>query len=99
MTGHHQPGLARTLRDLRATTGMSLEEMEIRHGIHRSRLGAYERGDRAITVDTANQVLDVYRHRLAVVRADHRDVEPDYAGLLRRLAAKMDRENWPPHDL
>lgn len=46
--------LARNLRALRLSRGWSQEEMAERCGLHRTYVGAIERGERNVTLETLN---------------------------------------------
>jgi transcriptional regulator with XRE-family HTH domain len=56
----HHPNkiLARNVRVLRKLRGWSQEGMAKRCGLHRTYVGAIERGERNITLDTLEQLAD-----------------------------------------
>lgn len=66
MSKHIHPVIAQ-LRPLRHAAGLSLQQMQDKHGIIAVVLGSYERGDRQPTVDRIQTVLDVYGYDLAIV--------------------------------
>lgn len=46
------------IRQLRMAAGMSQEEFADRCGVHRTYIGSIERGEKAITVETANKIVN-----------------------------------------
>jgi transcriptional regulator with XRE-family HTH domain len=46
------------IRRLRTAAGMSQEEFADRCGVHRTYIGSIERGEKAITVETANKIVN-----------------------------------------
>ncbi len=48
--------LAKKLRSYRITQGLSQETFAERCGLHRTYIGAIERGERNITLDTLNEI-------------------------------------------
>ena len=46
------------IRQLRMAAGMSQEEFADRCGVHRTYIGSIERGEKAITIETANKIVN-----------------------------------------
>ncbi len=46
------------IRQLRGAADMSQEEFADRCGLHRTYIGSIERGEKAITVETANKIVE-----------------------------------------
>ena len=46
------------VRQLRIAAGMSQEEFADRCGVHRTYIGSIERGEKAITVETAKKIVE-----------------------------------------
>lgn len=46
------------IRQLRVAAGMSQEEFADRCGVHRTYIGSIERGEKAITVETARKIVN-----------------------------------------
>jgi transcriptional regulator with XRE-family HTH domain len=46
------------MRQLRVAAGMSQEEFADRCGVHRTYIGSIERGEKAITVETAKKIVN-----------------------------------------
>lgn len=46
-----------SIRQLRIAAGLSQEEFADRCGVHRTYIGSIERGEKAITVETANKIV------------------------------------------
>lgn len=46
------------VRRLRAAAGMSQEEFADRCGVHRTYIGSIERGEKAITLETAKKIVE-----------------------------------------
>lgn len=87
------------LRDLRKAAGLSQQQVERRHGIKAVVVGSYERGDRRPTIDSLQQLLDVYGYQLvAVPRERTLDGRPtvrtaqQICDLLRAIADQVDPE-------
>lgn len=53
--------LARNLRRLRQERGFSQEEAAEKCGLHRTYIGAIERGERNITLNTLQEVASAFR--------------------------------------
>ena len=47
------------IRQLRQEAGMSQEEFADRCGLHRTYIGSVERGEKAITIETAQKIVKV----------------------------------------
>jgi predicted transcriptional regulator len=90
--------LGEHLRRLRVGAGMSLADAQEVLAMEYSRIGSYERGDRAVTVDVANEMLRCFGQQLAVVPLDERNTppEPNYPAMLRALADKLDAAKSTP---
>jgi len=58
MEGDLQRCLGRSLRALRAATGLSQEELADQLGIHRTYVGGLERGERNVTLQTVERLAD-----------------------------------------
>jgi len=54
-------------RNLRLAAGYSQEDLANRSGLHRAYVGAIERGEKVITVDTASRIADGLGIRLSEV--------------------------------
>ena len=46
------------VRQLRVAAGMSQEEFADRCGVHRTYIGSIERGEKAITIETAQKIVE-----------------------------------------
>lgn len=46
------------VRELRAATGMSQEAFADQCGVHRTYIGSIERGEKAITLETAQKIVE-----------------------------------------
>ena len=55
---HPNSLLSRNLRALRKSRGWSQEKMAEECGLHRTYIGAIERGERNVTLDTLKQMAD-----------------------------------------
>jgi transcriptional regulator with XRE-family HTH domain len=67
---HPNAILARNLRACRQERGWSQEVMAEKSGIHRTYIGAIERGERNVTLDTLNQLAHALGVRAAELIAD-----------------------------
>lgn len=70
MSRPFQPDVGAALRKLREHAGYTLAEFSMISHTGVPAIGSYERGDRRIAVDTANELLAHFGYRLAVVPAD-----------------------------
>ena len=59
--------LGMVFRNLRLSAGYSQEELANRSGLHRAYIGAIERGEKVITVDTASKISDGLGVRLSEI--------------------------------
>ena len=50
--------LAENIRRRRASVGLSQEELAARCGVHRTYIGAIERGERNVTLDTVERIAE-----------------------------------------
>lgn len=87
--------LCARLRELRIAAGLSLAQIQERHGFPAVVIASYERGDRTPPVDKLDTLLRIYNHRLSAVPAnDDRDLigsnTADLAGTLRIVADRVE---------
>jgi transcriptional regulator with XRE-family HTH domain len=75
--------IAAELRALREKRGWSLEWAAIKTGFGSMRIGAYERGDRRVSLSGADTVAAAYGRRLALVPTD---LTVEHLALASRLA-------------
>lgn len=95
------PAVAK-LRELRKAAGLSLDQLERKHGLKAVAVGSYERGDRHPSVTTLQRVLDVYGYQLVAVPRHHRvDGGPvirtpeGITAVLRQIADQLDPDKPP----
>lgn len=48
------------MRDLRSETGLSQEQYADKCGLHRTYIGSIERGEKAVTIDTAHKLAQAF---------------------------------------
>ena len=93
------------IRHLRHAAGLSQEGFATRCGLHRTYIGAIERGEKAITITTANKLAQALGMSLAQlftqletesdIRDDNRcEREPDVRQGLRNHDRYSDRTEW-----
>jgi len=63
------PQFGRIVRQLRQERNLSQEEFAQRCGIHRTYVGAVERGEKNVTLETANKIAHALGIRLSVIIA------------------------------
>lgn len=78
------------LRQLRNTTGLSLEQAAEKFGIAAVVIGSYERGDRHPTVDKLNRLLGCYGYEIAAVPLGAVIVPPTGPGTPPRVWTEQD---------
>lgn len=61
--------LGNLIRQLRTEAGMSQEEFAARCGLHRTYIGAIERGEKTITIQTANKLAKALNKPLSKIFA------------------------------
>ena len=81
-----------TMRDLRRESGMSLNDMEVRHGISGVALGSYERGDRMPPLSKAEAILNCFGYTLTAVPMSQKALRlpDDMVTELRAIADQME---------
>lgn len=55
------------LRELRKTAGLSLSDMQERHGVNAIRVGSYERGDRVPPLPQIDSLFHIFGYELGAV--------------------------------
>lgn len=82
------------LRQLRAAAGLSLAQIEERHGLPAVVVGAYERGDRIPPLHKLDKLLACYGYRLEAIPVDERATRlpEDMVSSLRAIADQLEHQ-------
>ncbi len=93
MARHEPHPVCRKLRELRRASGLSLQDMEDKHGVNSVLMGSYERGDRIPPLPKIDALLKLFGHRITTEPADDDAirVSSDIAGDLRAIANQLEK--------
>jgi transcriptional regulator with XRE-family HTH domain len=83
------------LRELRRAAGLSLSQLQDRHGMNAVLVGSYERGDRQPPLVKLDALLHVFGYRLTAVPiggvTDHVRTPHDMIAELRSITAQLEK--------